>query len=230
MKIADDLKRLTVPIEDLREDPDNVRVHDERSVSALAMALQEFGQQKPIVALEDGTVIAGNGVFMAAKRIGAKKIAVVRFADPAKARAFAIADNRMSELSRFDEEALSRAVNDLQLAGYGTDALGFDAEEVSRLIASVITVPELHDEEPGPKKESLMPTAGGVPLSSGIEPTSHVRMVQLFLNADTEPVFMSRMRALGKVYETGNITDTVWKAVDGACEKHGVGSENDGKG
>lgn len=221
MKIAQELRRLTVSLDELHEDPDNVRVHDERSISALATALQEFGQQKPIVIMEDGRVIAGNGVFRAAKRIGAKKIAVVRFSDPEKAKAFAIADNRMSELSRFDEEALSRAVNDLQALGLGA-AIGFDAEEISRLIQSIVPVPSVKDESPGPTKGIDGPTIDGVPINSGVEPTSHVRMVQLFLSSETEPVFMERLKFLGKLYDTGNITDTVFRAIQEEASRQGA--------
>ena len=46
-----------------------------------------------------------------------------------------------------------------------------------------------------------------------MQPTSNVRMVQLFLNDETEPVFMEMLKQLGKRYGTGNITDTVFRAV-----------------
>ncbi len=97
MEISPDLERLAVDIAELHGDPRNARKHDERNIAAIVSSLREFGQQKPIIALQDGTVIAGNGTLEAATKLGWKRIAVVRFADADKARAYAIADNRSSE-------------------------------------------------------------------------------------------------------------------------------------
>jgi hypothetical protein len=60
-KIAEALKPLTRPIDGLKLDPANARLHNERNLNAIKASLNKFGQQKPIVALPDGTVIAGTG-------------------------------------------------------------------------------------------------------------------------------------------------------------------------
>lgn len=219
MRIAEQLSKLAVPIDSLHEDPNNVRVHDERSIASLAAALEEFGQQKPIVALHGGKIIAGNGTWRAAKKLGAKSIAVVRFDDEEKARAFAIADNRMSDLSRFDEDALAKAINELQISGYGPEPMGFDAEEMTRLIAGIVQAAPTDAESP-----TSDPAAP--PAMPGAESTSNIRMVQLFLNGETEPVFMRRLSGLGGIYDTGNITDTVFEAVAREATLHGL--EGDG--
>lgn len=134
MSINASLAALTVPMSSLRPDARNVRTHDERSVEAIVRSLREFGQQKPIVALADGTVIAGNGTLEAARRLGWTSIAVVRFDDEAKARAYAIADNRTAELSAWDERALADALQELG-ADFPLDALGFAEHDVSRMLA-----------------------------------------------------------------------------------------------
>jgi len=85
--IAPDLAPLARPITSLHEDPQNARKHDKRNLEAIAKSLAEFGQRKPIVALHDGTVIAGNGTLAAARSLGWQEIAVATFEDEAKAGA-----------------------------------------------------------------------------------------------------------------------------------------------
>lgn len=96
-----------VAVDELRFDPRNARKHDQPSIDAIAASLREFGQQKPIVATADGTVIAGNGILAAARVVGMKSVMVMRTSLDGEALArFAIADNRVAELSAWDYEAL----------------------------------------------------------------------------------------------------------------------------
>ena len=105
--IAESLRLLAVPIDSLHEDPANARVgHD---VPRIAASLKAYGQRKPVVAnrLQDGKIEAGNGTYRAAKELGWSHVAVVFVDDdPATAAAFGIADNRVGEFSRWDEEVL----------------------------------------------------------------------------------------------------------------------------
>ncbi len=104
MVIADDLAPLRVPIDSLHQLPGNPRRGD---VDAVAASLARFGQRKPIVVADDGTIIAGNHTWAAAKQLGWDEIAVVRVGDDeATAQAFALADNRTAELGGYDEAAL----------------------------------------------------------------------------------------------------------------------------
>lgn len=81
-------------------------------VEAVMRSLSRFGQRKPIVAcVGSNEVIAGNHAFMAAQRLGWDEIAVVWVDDdPTTAKAFALADNRTSELGGWDNEALAAMV------------------------------------------------------------------------------------------------------------------------
>lgn len=132
--IAPDLRSLARPIASLREDPQNARRHDRKNLAAITKSLDEFGQRKPIVALADGTVIAGNGTLAAAKALGWSELAVATFEDEAKARAYAIADNRAGELATWDDGLLAAALS-------GVDdslraACGFSTAELERLLRS----------------------------------------------------------------------------------------------
>lgn len=124
-----------VPIELLREDPRNPRTHDERNIAAVASSLASFGQRKPVVALPDGTVVAGNGTLQAARRLGWRTIAVsyLPFSDEARARAYAVADNRSSELASWDGALLYETLTELEAAEFSPGALGFEEADLRRL-------------------------------------------------------------------------------------------------
>jgi DNA modification methylase len=124
--IAEGLRALAVPIEQLHEDIANARVgHD---VDRIAASLAQYGQRKPVVAnrLQGNKIEAGNGTFQAAKKLGWSHIAVVYVDDDAAtAAAFGIADNRTGELSRWDPDALedlAETVGDL-FTGFTGDEL-----------------------------------------------------------------------------------------------------------
>lgn len=97
----------TVPVAYLSQDPANARKHDEKNIKAIMGSLRRFGQQKPIVVDRSNVVRAGNGTLEAACRLEWPTIEVV-YTDlqSADAIAFAIADNRTTDLSEFDNEIL----------------------------------------------------------------------------------------------------------------------------
>lgn len=115
-KMNDSLRSLARDITTLKKDTGNVRMHGETSVHAIMSSLQHFGQQKPVVALKSGKVIAGNGTLEAARRLGWKQIAAVLFDDDDEraAKAYAIADNRTAELSDWDEDLLAEQLREMK--------------------------------------------------------------------------------------------------------------------
>lgn len=134
-RINAQLAPLIRPISSLRIDEHNARTHDERNLKAVADSLARFGQQKPVVALRDGRVIAGNGTVQSALRLGWTEIAVVEFdsEDAAVAAGYAIADNRTSDLSRFDRDALLESLAAAESGGLDPELLGFGANDVEAL-------------------------------------------------------------------------------------------------
>ena len=47
-------------VKELKFDPRNAKMHDERSIEAVMKSLEKFVQQKPIVVDEENIVRAGN--------------------------------------------------------------------------------------------------------------------------------------------------------------------------
>lgn len=142
-KIADDLSALATPIEDLILLPGNPRKGD---VEAVKRSYEKFGQRKPIVALLDGTVIAGNHQLMAARELGWTRIAVVRVDDDDQtAKAFALADNRTGDLGSYDNDALLQLLQDVAGDGDLLIATGFNADDLNDLMIATQAPPSLSD-------------------------------------------------------------------------------------
>ena len=98
-----------VKIGEIRQDADSARTHNKRNIVAIAESLRKFGQQKPIVVAPNGTIVAGNAMYLAARRLGWKEISVVTTHLEGKAAsAYSLADNRTVELSAWNEKVLAR--------------------------------------------------------------------------------------------------------------------------
>lgn len=115
-------------VEHVTRDPNNANTHGENNLAAIRHSLEKFGQQKPIVILEDGTIIAGNGTYMAAQELGWTHVAAVvsDITDPAEAKAYALADNRTAQLAEWDREELEKQLEELANAEFNLDDLAFD--------------------------------------------------------------------------------------------------------
>ncbi len=125
----------TIDINSVKPHPQNTRLHDERNIQTIANSLGCFGQRTPIV-IRGKYVIKGNGTLEAAKRLNWTMIQVVR-ADAlseAQAISYAIADNKTSDLSEFDFEALAGVLKDLQGQDVDLASTGFQQFEVEPLI------------------------------------------------------------------------------------------------
>ena len=107
-------------------------------VKAIMRSLERFGQRKPIVALPNGTVIAGNHTLMAARELGWDEIAVT-FSDddPQTAKAFALADNRTGDLGTYDEEILAELLVEVSDDPETLLATGYTPDDVEQLLAAL---------------------------------------------------------------------------------------------
>lgn len=132
-----------VPVEELKPHPDNPNRGD---VNAIAESLEQFTQYRSIVALTDGTILAGHHVLQAAKNIGLKTLRVDFVDTDAKtAEKIMLADNRLADLGLGpDLDILFKDLEDLDGDFIGT---GYDEEYVKLLEAAITPAPEA-DEEP----------------------------------------------------------------------------------
>ena len=117
----------TRPVVDLIPDPNNARKHDQKNLDAIKGSLAKFGQQKPIVIDKNNIVLAGNGTLASAKALGWKDIqVVVSTLEGFNASAYALADNRSSELAEWDTDVLSDTLKALHAAEFDIGEIGFE--------------------------------------------------------------------------------------------------------
>lgn len=116
-----------VKVTDLILDPSNVRKHDNKNLMAIKGSLAKFGLQKPIVVNKKNIVLAGNGTLEAAIALGLEYIDIVRSElEGPEATAYSIADNRTSDLSVFDDDALKQTLSSLADMDFDLSSIGFD--------------------------------------------------------------------------------------------------------
>jgi len=146
--IRESLQGLAVPIEILVPDPRNARRHDTKNLDAVRESLTTHGQMLPLVVQKQGMIVrAGNGRLQAAKQLGWSHMAcVVTEMTDDEAIAFAIADNRTSELASWDDEVLAEELTKLVEGGSDLASLGFDADDLAALsIGTASDTPSLDD-------------------------------------------------------------------------------------
>jgi len=141
------MKIIQLPVDKLSKDPANARKHSQKNIDAIIASLRRFGQQKPIVVDKSNVVRAGNGTLEAARQLGWETIAAVQSElVGADMSAYAIADNRTSELAEWDDEVLKATLEGFDDAL--REAAGFDLDEVEKLLQEQREVTE--DEVPEP--------------------------------------------------------------------------------
>lgn len=152
--VSKPLRKHLVPIASLSADPANARLHDQRSIDAIANSLKRFGQQKPIVCDAAGVTVAGAGLLAAALQLGWTHVAAVHSQlSGAERVAYGIADNRTAELSTWDEDALRALVGSMpeDMAA----ASGYTQDELQQLLAGDDEHGVHQDEIPEPAKVAV---------------------------------------------------------------------------
>ncbi|MBI1374080.1 MAG: chromosome partitioning protein ParB [Phycisphaera sp.] len=124
------------PLDQIKPYPGNPRQNDE-AVDAVAASLREFGFRQPIVVDTEGAIIVGHTRYKAAQKLGLAKAPVHVATDltPAQIKAYRIADNQTASIAEWDYELLPIELSALREMDYDLGLLGFDAEELTRLMS-----------------------------------------------------------------------------------------------
>src|SRR5262245_10792807 len=127
-----------VPVGDLKRNPHNARKHPERQIDVLAASIRQFGFVGAIIVDDGNVIISGHGRCAAAECIGMGVVPCIRVTHlTAKAKiALALADNRIGELSHWDEPALTSQLEQLLTPDLDFDfeVTGFDTVDADRLL------------------------------------------------------------------------------------------------
>lgn len=114
----------------------NSRTHSDEQVAQIAASIREFGFTNPVLIDANGTIIAGHGRVMAAKKLGIDEVPCLRLGHltPSQIRAYVIADNKIALNAGWDDEMLKAELLTLQEDGFNTDLTGFSDEELNALL------------------------------------------------------------------------------------------------
>lgn len=89
---------------------------------------------RPVLAVADGTIYAGHMRYRAAEAIGLRQIpAIVEDIPEHVAKERALRDN--AQWGEWDDDELSLLMRELEQLGSAVDVLGFDGDEIERLLA-----------------------------------------------------------------------------------------------
>lgn len=143
----------------LKPDPRNPRQHSRAQVRQIARSLESFGFNVPILVDRDLKVIAGHGRVLACRELGWTEAPTIQLEhlSEAQARAFRIADNKLTEISVWDDRLLAEQLKELAELDldFDLEATGFAMGEIDLRIAGLDDLAEateagLADDPPPP--------------------------------------------------------------------------------
>ena len=119
----------------------NSRTHSENQVAQIAASIKEFGFTNPVLIDETGSIIAGHGRVLAARKLAIADVPSIRLTHltEAQKKAYVIADNKLALNAGWDDEMLAVELTDLKDMGFDLDLTGFSTDEIEALLAPVGT-------------------------------------------------------------------------------------------
>lgn len=145
-----DLQVVQVPTDSLVPYARNARKHSAKQVQMLARSIEKYGFNQPILVDGGRGVVAGHGRLAAAILLNLTAVPVIEIShltDEQK-REYIIADNKIADMARWDDQLLALEVGDLSALGATFEATGLADHELQRFLRPEFqnadeTVPEL---------------------------------------------------------------------------------------
>ena len=117
----------------------NARTHTPEQIKQVAASMREWGWTIPVLADEQGGLLAGHCRVSAAELNGYTEapVMIARGWSEAKKRAYVLADNKLALNAGWNEELLGVELLELRDAGFDMPVIGFDASELDGLMREV---------------------------------------------------------------------------------------------
>lgn len=145
--------KITLPARQLRH-------HKQKQVTQVAASITEFGFLDPLLINACGRVVAGACRLLAARQLGLDRVPTicVDHLTEAQRRAYAIAANRLAELSNWDEDLLRLELGELVMdLDFSVELTGFATAEIDTILLG----PDLDGGDPADE----VPEIAGPPVS-----------------------------------------------------------------
>lgn len=148
MEIINKSRKDLIPYEN------NPRKNDD-AVEYVANSIREFGFRSPVIIDKNNVIVAGHTRVKAAERLGIEEIPCIMADDltDEQIKAFRLADNKVSEMSGWDFEALDMELIDIDLDMSEFGFITYDDSDIDDLF-------EEQEEKRKEKKQIICPHCG----------------------------------------------------------------------
>lgn len=127
------------PTRSLKAWKGNARRHTKKQIHKIAESITAFGFTAPILIDDNQTILAGHGRFEAAKFLGLEQVpcVVLEHLTNEQKRAYVIADNRLSDESRWDYAILADELKTIKIADPKLDLrlTGFSLPDIEVILS-----------------------------------------------------------------------------------------------
>lgn len=141
---ADKLHIEYLSLSSLKPNAKNPRKHSKKQIAQIAKSIAQFGFIAPVLVDRENRVIAGHGRILAAQELGIAELPIIRLEhlSEAEAKAYMIADNKLTENAAWDEHLLAGLFAELESLeiDFSLDITGFDVPEIDRMLCFDPTV------------------------------------------------------------------------------------------
>jgi DNA modification methylase len=128
-------------LSELKPNPKNPRCHSRQQIRQIAKSISAFGFNVPVLVDGDLNVVAGHGRIEACRQLGWTSVPTISLAHltSVQAKAFLIADNRLTENSEWNDRLLAEQLKELSLLNvdFELDVTGFELPEIDLRIESL---------------------------------------------------------------------------------------------
>jgi len=177
------------PIEKLIPYARNPRTHSDAQVAQIAASIAAFGFNNPILVDTKAGIIAGHGRLLAARKLQLQEVPIIVLdhLSESQKRAYIIADNQLALNAGWDEEILRIELAALHEDDFNIRLIGFEDEELARLLAAQDATDGLTDEDAVPELQEISVSQTGDLWVLG----NH----QMLVGDATDPAALSRLMA-----------------------------------
>lgn len=140
----------TINLHKLKPHQDNPRVHSEEQIRQIADSIRELDWGRPVIISSDYYILAGHGAVEGAELLGDDnplgkdivpyKMMKWKHSDP-EAKAYMVADNRLTDLSEWNYADLELVYDDLKIEGYDTKLTGFEEHPKTYKVETKVDLP-----------------------------------------------------------------------------------------
>ena len=153
-----------LPLRHLRPSKRNARTHPKKQIKQIINSIRRFGWTYPILADENGVILAGHGRYLAAQELGLPKVPVMTLTDLSETekRALALADNKIALNAGWDRKLVAQELGQLAdllpECNLDLEITGFEPGEIDGLLGDLVDseprggiadLPSRQDRRPG---------------------------------------------------------------------------------